>query len=111
MDIQSLTLGEVAKIEELSGQSITAIGEDDQPKGKALAAMAFVLKRREDPKFKWNDAMGLTFDEANQIIGFDTGEADQPDEDAELAEAVETAMEAAGEAATGKGQAKGSKKK
>jgi len=110
MDIQHLKLSEVAKIEELSGQSIEAISDTDKPKGKALAALAFVVKRREDPKFKWNDAMDLTFDEAAAIIGFDDG-SNETDEEAEVAEAVEAAMEAAGEAASGKGQTKGQKKK
>lgn len=78
IDINRLTLGEVAKIEELSGQPITAIGDDERPKGLALAALAFVAKRREDPKFSWNAAQELTFDEANTILGLggDEEEAD-----------------------------------
>lgn len=74
IDIQRLTLGEVAKIEELSGQSISSIGDDNSPKGKTLAALAFVAKKREDPKFTWNDALGLELDEANKIIGLDDGD-------------------------------------
>lgn len=70
-DINRLTLGEVAKIEELSGMPISEIGNDDKPKGLALAALAFVAKRRQDPKFSWNDAQSLTFDEANEILGLD----------------------------------------
>ena len=80
IDINKLTLGEVAKIEELSGQPISAIGNDDAPKGLALAALAFVAKRREDPAFTWNAAQGLTFDEAQAILGLgetETQEADQ----------------------------------
>ncbi len=75
IDINKLTLGEVAKIEELSGQPITAIGDDDKPKGLALAALAFVAKRREQlgagekPSFTWNAAQELTFDEANALLG------------------------------------------
>lgn len=70
LDMSKLTMAEVAKIEELSGQSITEIGEESTPKGLALAAMALVTKRREgDPKFTWNQACGLTFDEANEILG------------------------------------------
>lgn len=84
LDITRLTLGEVATIEELSGQSISAIGEENSPKGKTLAAMAFVAKRREElaagvtPTFKWNDALGLTFEEANALIGL----SDDEDEEA-----------------------------
>lgn len=80
LNVERLTLGEVAKIEELSGQPISAIGEDDKPKGLALAAMAFVAKRREDPKFTWNAAQNLTFDEANEILGLTEGEDEQESE-------------------------------
>lgn len=69
IDVNKLTLGEVAKIEELSGQPISAIGDDDKPKGLALAALAFVAKRREDKAFSWNAAQELTFDEAQAILG------------------------------------------
>ena len=69
LDVNKLTLGEVAKIEELSGMPITEIGDDDKPKGLALAALAFVAKRRQDPKYSWNDAQSLNFDEANEILG------------------------------------------
>lgn len=68
MDINRLTLGEVAKIEELSQMPISSIGNDDAPKGLALAAMAFVAKRRIDPQFSWNEAQGLTLEEAQAII-------------------------------------------
>lgn len=79
IDIDKLTLGEVAKIEELSGLPISAIGDDDRPKGLALAALAFVAKRRQDPKFSWNAAQELTFDEAQQILGLND-DADSADE-------------------------------
>lgn len=80
-DIEKLTLGEVAKVEELSGQSITAIAEDDSPKGNALAALAWVAKHREDPKFTWNQARGLTFAEANEILGMGDDEPDEEEPD------------------------------
>lgn len=76
INIESLTLGEVAKVEELSGLPISAIGEDDKPKGLALAALAFVAKRREDPKFSWNAAQSLNLDEAQKLLGLDEEEAD-----------------------------------
>lgn len=85
LDISKLTLGEVAKIEELSGQSIAAIGEENSPKGKTLAAMAFVAKRREQlaagetATFTWNEALGLTFEEANALIGINADDEDQDD--------------------------------
>ena len=51
---KSLTIGEMAKIEELSGLSVAQFDDNDKPRGLFMAAMAFVVKKREEPK--------LTFD-------------------------------------------------
>jgi hypothetical protein len=67
--LQTLTLGEVAKIEELSGLSMSAIGDDDAPKGAVLAAFVFVIKRRTDREFTWNAANGVTLPEAMALMG------------------------------------------
>lgn len=68
-DLSKLSLGEMAKIEELSGQPIAALSDESAPKGLALAALALIAKRREDPSFTWNAAQDLTFQEANDILG------------------------------------------
>lgn len=79
LDITKLTLGEVAKIEELSDMPISALGDEDRPKGKALAALFFVAKRREDPKFTWNQALDVPSDEATAFLGLgDEEEAPDP---------------------------------
>lgn len=80
LDVESLTLGEVAKIEELSGQSITVIGDDERPKGLMMAALLFITKRREDPAYTWNAACGTSMAEATAALGFD--EAQEPAEEA-----------------------------
>lgn len=82
MDVNKLTLGEVAKVEELSGQSLRGFGDDTQPMGKMLAALAFVVMRRTDPKFTWNDALGLSIDEAQAAVGFTGDDEVTGDEDA-----------------------------
>jgi hypothetical protein len=78
IDIDSLTLGEVAKVESLSGLSISQIAEDEKPKGLALAALVFVFKRREDPEFTWNKAQDVTVTEAQEYL---EGAAADPDAD------------------------------
>lgn len=75
MDIKNLTLGEVAKVEELSGLPLAALADDDKPKGKMMAALAFVIKRREDPTFTLEAANRLTTQEVMALIN---------DEDEEL---------------------------
>ncbi len=59
VDISELTVGEIIEIEELTGMPLDALGQADKPKGKMLAALAFVSKRRENPKFTWEDALEL----------------------------------------------------
>lgn len=86
IDFDSLTLGEVALIEELSGQSIGQIADESTPKGKALAAIAMVTKRRQgDPTFTWNQANALTLDQANAILGL-TGPEDEDEGKGERSE-------------------------
>lgn len=75
LDVNKLTLGEVGTIERLSGLPINQLGDDNAPKGLLMAALAFVAKRREgDASFTWNDAQGLTLEEAGAIIGDDVAE-------------------------------------
>jgi hypothetical protein len=71
MDIKSLTMGEIAKIEELSGLPIAALGDEESPKGKLMAAFALVVKRRTDPKFTLEMANQMTMDEITALIGVD----------------------------------------
>ena len=59
VDISELTVGEIIEIEELTGMPLDALGQADKPKGKMLAALAFVSKRRDNPKFTWEDALEL----------------------------------------------------
>jgi hypothetical protein len=59
VDLDHLTVGEIEDIEELSGLSIDAFGKDGVPKGKAMRALGFVIRRREDPEFTWEQARDL----------------------------------------------------
>lgn len=78
IDITKLTMGEIAKVEDLSGQPISAIGNDASPKGLALAALAFVTKKRHEPAYTWNDAQLLTLEDVNAILGLDESEETDP---------------------------------
>jgi len=59
LDINSLTIGEIEQIEELGGVAIDAMFSAEGKKGKALRAIAYIVKRREDPEFSWEDAGNL----------------------------------------------------
>lgn len=80
IDFSTLTMAEVSVIEDLSGMSITALGDEEAPRGKAMAAIAFIVKRRENPAYTFNDAMGLTMGELNDILATDE-DASEPGEE------------------------------
>jgi hypothetical protein len=72
MDHNTLTLGEVTIIEELSGLTLQSLGDPNAPKGKIMAALAYVVKKREDPKYTFAMAEQLTSEEANALFAGDT---------------------------------------
>lgn len=83
-DFDTLTLGEVATIEDLSGYGIGALNEGT-PQGKFLAALYMVAKRRSgDPTYTFNQALGVGIKDAQTFLGLsdDTDDADEDDETA-----------------------------
>lgn len=81
-DFDSLTLGEVATIEDLSGFAISSLS-DQTPQGKFLAALVMVVKRRTgEPTFTFNAALNVPMTEAHTFLGLDTGDDDDDDADA-----------------------------
>jgi hypothetical protein len=72
--INNMTVGDIAIIEELSGQGLSALGDEASPKGKLMAAMCFVVKRKKDKDFTFADALDLTMVEVNTILGLDDEE-------------------------------------
>lgn len=89
-DFNKLTLGEVAAIEDLGGQSIAMIAEDDTPVGKPLAAIAMVIKRRTgDPTFTFNQALAMPMDEATALLASDDGDEISGEADASELSATE----------------------
>jgi hypothetical protein len=78
--IEDLTMQEIAKAEELSGKPITYLTDDDKPKALITAAVAFVIKRRTDPTFTWNEAVGMSMDQAMAAMGMTAPEEGQTEE-------------------------------
>jgi len=69
LDVSELTLGEVAMVEKLSDQSIATMGDESAPKALMMAAIAFVLKKREDPKYTFEQAKNMKMSELEGIMG------------------------------------------
>lgn len=68
MNVNELTLGDVAEIEELSGQPLAALSDPSLAKGKLMIAIAWVIKRKTDPQYKYEDAKRLTMDEIEGLF-------------------------------------------
>ncbi len=56
VDLDSLRIREIEELEELTGCSIGDVLGDGKPRGKALRALGFIVKKRENPDFTWEDA-------------------------------------------------------
>lgn len=85
LDLTRLTLGEVAKLEDLSGLSLDRIGDTDAPKGKLLAAMVFVSERRKGHAISWPECLNLETPDAMAMLGLDP-DAIEGEEDTEAGE-------------------------
>jgi len=59
IDIDDLTIGEVVEIEARTGQPLDALGQADQPKGLLMQSLAFIIKRRDNPDYTWEEAGAL----------------------------------------------------
>lgn len=70
-DVETLTLGEVATIEDLAGFAIDRLKDPDTPKGNLLAAIAYVVKKRNNPKYTFPMALTLSMKEVTDLIGDD----------------------------------------
>ena len=68
IDINDLTIAEVVLIEELTGLPLDALGQADKPKGKMLQALAYIVKRRDDPEFTWEMAGALKINTTSEKI-------------------------------------------
>ena len=74
-DFETLTIGEVETIEQISGSPIDALMDNSSLKGKSLKAVVFVIKKRENAMFTLEDAAKLSFKEAMEILNA----GDEPD--------------------------------
>lgn len=67
-------MGEIDTIEKLSGQPFLDISEEDKPRGALMAAVAFVVNRRTDPNYTFDQAKNLTMSDIEQLLESDDDE-------------------------------------
>ena len=71
MTIEDLTLGDIEEVEQYAGVPLAALGDDKAVKGKLLIGLAFVIKRKEDPKFSLADAKAMSMKEINTLLSLE----------------------------------------
>ena len=71
MDFEDITLGEIAEIEDYAKLPFSDIGEERIGVIKLRIALAWVMKRRENPKFTIQDAEKLTPADFGNLFGDD----------------------------------------
>ena len=69
MNVEDLTLGEVEEIEGYAGVPLASLADNTTPSGKLMVAVAWVLKRKENPSFTLQQAKMLTSKELNDLLG------------------------------------------
>jgi hypothetical protein len=68
LDPGKLTFGEIIEIEEKSGVEFSTVLNGGVPPTKALAALVWVLLRRDQPDLTWDDALKLELNSADDLF-------------------------------------------
>lgn len=71
-DFETLTLNEVEQIELITGSSIDQLMDAGSPKGKALKAIIYIIRKRTEPDFTLEQAGSISMAEANQLFAGDS---------------------------------------
>lgn len=61
--MSDLTLGELAKIEELGGKNISALEDSENPQIKMIMALMYVVEKRENPSITFMQIENKTLDD------------------------------------------------
>lgn len=77
MNIENLSMRDVATIEKLSGLAIDQLGDPGAPKGRLFAAMMYVIKKKEDDTFTFDMALDTPMNDLNDFLGVE----DEDEED------------------------------
>lgn len=77
-DPEAMTLGDIEDFETVSGMSIAAVKPGELPPMKAVTALIWLMRRKEDPAFTLDQARAMRFDEvsfADPLSGPDGSES------------------------------------
>jgi len=68
MAVSDLTIAEVAEVESLSGQPFADLGDPKAPKGRLMQSIVYVMRRKTDSSFSFEQAGLLTMDEMSALM-------------------------------------------
>ena len=74
MRIEEITLAEMAEVEKKANAPIAWLSDDDKPKAVLLQALNWVIQKRTNPNFTFEDAGKTPLNEINKLIETDTEE-------------------------------------
>ena len=68
MNVNDLTMGEIDEVETFAGQPLSTLGNADTSNTKLLIGLAWVIKRKDDPKFTLEHAKKMTMTEIQSML-------------------------------------------
>jgi len=68
MNVNDLTMGEIDEVETFAGQPLASLSSTEQSNTKLLIGLAWVIKRKADPKFTLEHAKKLTMNEITALL-------------------------------------------
>lgn len=77
-DFNSLTMGELAMLERTTGQSLTSFEDETAPKAQLMTGLAWLIRRRKQPSYTYNEAEALTLDQVSELLGLNAAPEPEP---------------------------------
>jgi len=68
MNFDDLTLGEIEEIEMLVGRGIDEVFANGSPKGRALRVLYYVIKKKEDPNYTFEETENVSQADALKLL-------------------------------------------
>ena len=68
MNVNELTLGEVEEVENYAGLPLAALADSNAQKGKLMVALAWIIKRKENPSYTIHEAKKLKMEDINSLL-------------------------------------------
>lgn len=68
MKLEEITLAEMAEVEKKANAPIAWLSDDDKPKALLLQALNWIIQKRTNPNFTFEDAGKTPLTEINKMI-------------------------------------------